>query len=218
MVCERDSRPRVLLIDDHRMVRDAIAALLESSGIVQVVGRLDTADDAIIEVQRLHPRLVLMDVEMPGRSAFDVARALLALRPPPLVAFLTAHEHPSYHDEARRIGASAFLHKTSSPESLISAISHVLIGEWVFERSMEPQSKRLSLTPRELEVLTYIGHGLNTKEMASTMCLSPRTVERHVERLMERVGVHDRLKLALLAMNEGLVSSPAATDARQVGA
>lgn len=206
-----DRRPTVLLVDDHRLVRDAIAVVLERSGIVRVVGKLDRADDATTAVQELHPALVLLDVEMPGRSAFDVARGLLGLRPPPKVAFLTGHEHPSYAAEAKRMGASGFLHKSSPPELIVAAVERILRGESVYETDDAGASK-LNLTPRELEVLTYIGRGLSTKEMAATMHLSPRTVERHVERLMAALDVHDRLKLALIAVREGLVTASAPRD------
>ncbi|MDZ4754835.1 MAG: response regulator transcription factor [Phycisphaerae bacterium] len=200
-----DRRPGVLLIDDHRLVRDAIAGMLDRSSIVRVVGRLDSADDAITAVQELRPTLVLMDIDMPGRSAFDVARALHGMRPRPIIAFLTGYEHPHYAIQAKRVGAAAFLHKSVSPQHLLDSVDRILHGETVFECDGE-ETGTLDLSPRELEVLTYIGRGLNTKEMASTMCLSPRTVERHVERLMARLDVHDRLKLALLAVREGLVT------------
>ncbi len=213
----RDPRPTVVLVDDHRLVRDAIAGMLERSAQVRVVGRLDRADDAIAVVQEHRPSLVLMDIEMPGRSAFDVARTLRGISPGTKIAFLTGHEHPSYAAEAERIGAVAFLHKSSPPGTIVASIEKVLLGQVVFESKPESGgSLAKSLTPREHEVLTYIGRGLNTKEMAETMCLSPRTVERHVERLMQRLGVHERVKLALFAHREGLVSGtggPGADDA-----
>jgi two-component system, NarL family, invasion response regulator UvrY len=202
-----DARPTVVLVDDHKLVRDAIAGMLERSNVVRVIGRLDRAEEAIELVQNSRPSLVLMDVEMPGRSAFDVARTLRGLSPTTKIAFLTAHEHPSFAAEAERIGAIAFLHKSSSLEKVVSAIERILLGHVVFESKPSPSGSLVSsLSPREHEVLTYIGRGLNTKEMAVTMCLSPRTVERHVERLMQRLGVHERVKLALLAHREGLVS------------
>lgn len=203
----RDPRPTVVLVDDHRLVRDAIAGMLERSAQVRVVARLDRADEAIAVVQEQKPTLVILDIEMPGRSAFDVARTLRGLSPMTKVAFLTGHEHPSYAAEAERLGAVAFLHKSSPPAAIVAAIEQVLVGQIVFESKPEAGGSLAStLTPREHEVLTYIGRGLNTKEMAETMCLSPRTVERHVERLMHRLGVHERVKLALLAHREGLVS------------
>ena len=98
----------------------------------------------------------------------------------------------------------------SEPDALVSSIERILLGQVVFEsKPRAGGSLAASLTPREHEVLTYIGRGLNTKEMAETMCLSPRTVERHVERLMQRLGVHERVKLALLAHREGLVGGSA---------
>ena len=192
--------------------------MLERSAQVRVVGRLDRADDAIAVVQEHRPSLILMDIEMPGRSAFDVARTLRGISPNTKIAFLTGHEHPSYAAEAERIGAVAFLHKSSPPAAIVASIEKVLLGQVVFESKPESGgSLAKSLTPREHEVLTYIGRGLNTKEMAETMCLSPRTVERHVERLMQRLGVHERVKLALLAHREGLVSGPgSSTDSECV--
>jgi DNA-binding NarL/FixJ family response regulator len=124
----RDPRPTVVLVDDHRLVRDAVATMLERSAQVRVIGRLDKADDAIAVVQEHKPSLVLMDIEMPGRSAFDVARTLRGISPTSKIAFLTGHEHPSYAAEAERIGAVAFLHKSSPTESIVAAIEQVLMA------------------------------------------------------------------------------------------
>lgn len=202
-------RRGVVLVDDHAMVRDALAMLIESQGMCRVVGRFDCADDLIGAIDSHNATLYVFDIDLPGRSAFDAARLVMARHPQARVVFLTGHNHARYVSEAKAIGASGFLTKDQPPSKLIEGIERVLRGETLWEQ--EDRGNELigdvvsKLSARELEVLGYIAQGLSTKEMAGVMCLSPRTVERHVARLMARLGVHDRLSVAILAMKEGLV-------------
>lgn len=191
------------------MVRDALAMLIENQGMCRVVGRFDSADDLIAAIDSHDATLYVFDIDLPGRSAFDAARLVMARHPRARVVFLTGHNHARYVSEAKAIGASGFLTKDQPPSKLIEGIERVLRGETLWEQ--EDRGNELigdvvsKLSARELEVLGYIAQGLSTKEMAGVMCLSPRTVERHVARLMARLGVHDRLSVAILAMKEGLV-------------
>jgi DNA-binding NarL/FixJ family response regulator len=204
----------VLIVDDEALVRDALGAMLESRGKYRVVGTLSRGDDASEAAKSLAPDLVVLDIEMPGRSAFDSARAIRAASPGSRVIFLSAHVHRRFLQEAQDIGVSAYLSKSESGAAIMAALDRVVGGERVWPAdeggsgTNEDPSQRL--TPRELEVLKYISQGLSTREMASIMFLSPRTVERHVERLMGRLGIRDRLRLALYAFSHGLAPSPAA--------
>jgi DNA-binding NarL/FixJ family response regulator len=210
MNLDSHERDGVVLVDDHAMVRDALAMLIESRGFCKVAARFDSADDLIGALDGLSAVLYILDIDLPGRSAFDAARMVMARHPRARVVFLTGHPHARYLKEARAIGASGFLTKDQPPSKLIDGIERVLKGEtlWdVADRSAELIGDTVSvLSPRELEVLRYITQGLSTKDMATVMCLSPRTVERHVARLMARLGVHDRLSVVIVAMKEGLVS------------
>lgn len=201
----------VLIVDDEALVRDALAAMLESKGQYRVVGTLSRGDDAPEVARDLSPDVVLLDIEMPGRSAFDAARAIRAASPSSRVIFLSGHVHRRFLQEAEDIGVSAYLSKSESGAAILAAMGRVVGGERVWPADEGPggiddQAERL--TPRELEVLKYISQGLSTREMASIMFLSPRTVERHVERLMARLGIRDRLRLALYAFSNGLAPTP----------
>lgn len=200
----------VMIVDDQRFVRDAVAALLESSGRFSVTDLLTQGDEAHELARRSTPQVAIIDIEMPGRSAFDTARAIRAASPSTRIVFLTGHGNRRFMQEAADIGASAFLEKSQTPAEILCALESVARGESVgiplAEGSPVSQCDRLS--PRELEVLKYIAQGLSTREMAGIMYLSPRTVERHVERLMSRLGIRDRLRLALYAFAEGIAAAP----------
>ena len=212
-IADRQRERTVLVVDDEALVRDALAAMLESTGLYRVVGSLARADDAPDAVRNLTPDIVLMDVEMPGRSPFDAARAIRARFEGARIVFLGAQVHRRFVREAADIGVAAYLSKSDSGAAILAALDRVAAGQVVLE-APQPASETPTedvvdrLTPRELEVLKYISHGLSTREMADVMFLSPRTVERHVERLMGRLGIRDRLRLALFAFAEGLAPSP----------
>ncbi len=204
------TRVTVMIVDDHHLVRDAIAALLESSGRFRVTDLLAQGDDAHEAARKSAPRVAIIDIEMPGRSAFDTARAIRAASPDTRIAFLTGYGHRRFLQEAVDIGASAFLEKSQTPVEILGALDRVARGESVGIPAVDesPTSRFDRLSPRELEVLKYIAQGLSTREMAEIMYLSPRTVERHVERLMSRLGIRDRLRLALFAFAEGIATTP----------
>lgn len=215
MTTQSHAAATVMIVDDHEIVRDAIAALLEASGRFTIVSRLNRGDDAPEIARRLRPAIALLDIEMPGRSSFDTARSILAISPSTKVVFLTGYAHGRYAREAAQLGASAFLLKSDSSDRIIASLDRVMSGKpTVSALAVEDGTgaPSLGLTPRELEVLKYIARGMSTKDMAETMCLSPRTVERHIERLMARLGIRDRLNLAIFAFKEGLADAVATPD------
>ncbi len=197
-------RQTVVVVDDHQLVRDAIASMLEHDLGVTVVGRFTEADEALAAIQRLRPTLALFDVEMPGRSVFDVADQLRRSVPDTRVAFLTAHESPSLAADAKRVGAVGFLHKSARREHALASLARLLVGGTAFDSDpSEPATPLDTLTPRQRQVVGYLVQGMSTKEMAKTMSLSPRTIGRHVEGIMERWGVHERAKLVVIARGLG---------------
>lgn len=200
----------VMIVDDQLLVRDAVAAMLESSGRFKVTELLDRGDDAHDAARKSSPQIAIIDIEMPGRSAFDTARAIRASSPVTKIVFLTGHGHRRFMQEAADIGAAAFIEKSTSPVDVLHILERVGKGEQIaIRQDPEPDPTRFDrLSPRELEVLKYIAQGLSTREMAEVMFLSPRTVERHVERLMSRLGIRDRLRLALYAYAEGIATAP----------
>lgn len=212
---------RVLLVDDHAMVRDSLRHRLEGESDVEVVGAVATADEGIRLVRAATPDVVVLDIDLPGRLSFDAARDMRACDPPPKVLFLSAFHHDRYIADALAVGASGYLTKDERPERLVQAIRAVHDGGVCFSERVRARlivgssgelrlgeesatTRAASLSPRELEVLRYIARGLSKKEIAKAMCRSYSTVDRHTENLMAKLDIHDRVELARFAIREGL--------------
>lgn len=209
---------RILLADDHRMVRKATAFWLAQEQDFRVVGEVESADEAIEFCLKNAPDVVLMDVEMPGRLSFDAARTIRARCDDTRIIFVTAFIHDRYIEEGLNVGMSGYITKQEDPELIVRAIRAVHGGQKFFSprieerlvarggRTGDPEHRsRLSLlSPREIEVLRYIARGLSKKEIASTMHISVKTVDNHSTSLMSKLDLHDRVELARFAIREGL--------------
>ncbi len=211
---------RVVLADDHTLVRQSLSRLLNEHADMQVTADVGSADEAVEACLRPGSTVdvVLLDIDMPGIAAFDAARTIIARCPGAKVIFLSAFTHERYIQAALACGAMGYLCKTEPPEKVIKAIRSVAAGQSYF--SPEVQSRLVvdssgvhlevkptmqNLTPRELEVLTYIAKGLSKKEIANLMHLSVKTVENHTANVMGRLDIHDRVQLTRLAIREGLI-------------
>lgn len=211
---------RVVLADDHTLVRQSLSRLLNEHADMQAVADVGSADEAVEACLRQGTAVdvVLLDVDMPGIAAFDAARTIIARCPGVKVIFLSAFTHERYIQAALACGAMGYLCKTEPPEKVVKAIRSVASGQSYF--SPEVQSRLVvdssgvhlemkptmqHLTPRELEVLTYIAKGLSKKEIANLMHLSVKTVENHTANVMSRLDIHDRVQLTRLAIREGLI-------------
>lgn len=212
----------VLLVDDHAMVRETLATWLRGEEGLSVVASVATADEAISEVVRARPDVVLMDIDMPGLLCFDAAQVIQARSPQTRIIFLSAFYSDRYIEDALSAGASGYLTKGEAPQAVARAIREVAAGGVAF--SPEVQSRliidgsgvrlgregktRVSLlTPRELEVLRYLARGLSKKEIANIMHLSVKTVDNHSASLMSKLDIHDRVELARFAIREGLAEA-----------
>lgn len=214
---------RVLVVDDHEVVRATLAALLATEPDIEVVGTCADADEAIRCASKWPIDVVLMDVEMPGLLCYDAVRTIRAQHPETGVLLLSGYNDDRNIDSAIEAGAAGYITKDQAVDRVIEAIRTVARGDRWFSEAIEkrlrlargnknsghaPQSEddRLaSLTERELEVLRYVARGLRKKEIAGTMHLSVKTVDNHTTRLMSKLGVHDRVDLARLAIRTGLV-------------
>lgn len=211
---------RVVLADDHTLVRQSLSRLLNEHADMQVTADVGSADEAVEACLRPGATVdvVLLDIDMPGIASFDAARTIIARCPGAKVIFLSAFTHERYIQAALACGAMGYLCKTEPPEKVVKAIRSVASGQSYF--SPEVQSRLVvdssgvhlevkptmqNLTPRELEVLTYIAKGLSKKEIANLMHLSVKTVENHTANVMSRLDIHDRVQLTRLAIREGLI-------------
>lgn len=212
----------VLLVDDHAMLRSALANWLATTGDVQVAGSAKNAEEAIAEAGRLKPNVVLLDIDLSGDLAFGAARSIQAASKDSRIIFLSAFSHDRYIDNALACGAHGYVTKGEPLEAVAAAIRVVAQGGAYFSPDVEsrvvidtagptlvPEARsRLEvLTPRELEVLRYLARGFSKKEIATEMSLSVGTINNHAANMMKKLDVHDRVELTRLAIREGYVNA-----------
>jgi DNA-binding NarL/FixJ family response regulator len=214
---------QVLLVDDHQLLRESLRGMLESSGDIQVVGSLGSAEEALKAALQFRPQVVLMDIDMPGRLCFEVAREIKQALPDTHVVFLSAFSNDRYIEDALRADATGYLTKDQSSAELAAAIRSAAAGIATFSERVRARlvldaggemrlesgtaTRSSALTQRELEVLRYVARGLSKKEIAALLDRSPATVERHTENLMAKLDIHDRVELARFAIREGLAEA-----------
>jgi len=218
-----DSDISLLIVDDQALVRMGFRMLLEAEPGIRVVGEAGTGEEALRLARELRPRVVLMDVRMPGLDGIAATRRLLELSPESRVIILTTFDLDEYAFGGLRAGASGFLVKDTRPEELLAAVRAVAEGEAaisgrVTRRMLELFGDRLpstspsaaddplaTLTPRELEILTGIGEGLSNGELAERFVVAESTVKTHVGRVLQKLQLRDRVQAVILAYERGLV-------------
>jgi DNA-binding NarL/FixJ family response regulator len=211
------TRPRVLLADDHRLLREAFARLIEPE--CEVVGGAGDGRAVLVEAPKLRPDIVVMDVAMPLLNGLDAARQLQQLMPKVKVIFLTQNEDPDIAAEAFRVGAAAFLLKNSAASELLTAIREVSRGrsyvtplatQGLMDNLLHPAAspaRVLDLSPRQREVLQLLAEGHTMKEIARVLKITPRTVAFHKYAMMEQLGVTSNAELVMAAIKHHLVAT-----------
>jgi len=204
---------RIVLADDQLLIRAGIRALLESMPGYVVLAECENGQQAILAVRQYRPDVILLDIAMPGQSGLEVARALLAEDPSTRILILSSIDRPEVVREAMMIGVNGYLLKDFVLMELQQAIAAVMAGQ-VFmsarlerlggQAEMRASDKRL--TQRQLEILRLVAFGRTTKEIARQLEISPKTVEFHRSRLMERIGVRDVTGLVRYALQSGVLS------------
>jgi DNA-binding NarL/FixJ family response regulator len=212
-------KPRVLMADDHSLILAGLRKLVE--GECDVVGTVEDGRALVEAAQKLRPDLILMDISMPLLNGLEAARQLAKLVPESKLIMLTMHASPTYATEAFQAGASGYLLKRSAASELGQAIKSVLQGQQyltplitkdvldsVFKPSTgergTPASK--ALTPRQREVLQLVAEGRGTKEIATILSVSVKTVEFHRSRIMQQLGIHTTADLTKYAITHGITS------------
>ncbi len=212
---------RILLADDHAVLRAGLKALLEAEGDMTVVGEAGTGEAAIERVQALRPDVVVMDLSMPGVGGLEATRRIAALAPETKVLVLTVHAEQEYLLPVLEAGGSGYVTKTSADEDLIEAIRTVARGD-VF---LYPSAARLllqgykaadpaaepspleRLSEREREVLGFTAEGYSSAEIGARLFISPKTVDTYRSRIMEKLGLHHRSELVRFALRTGLLKA-----------
>jgi len=213
---------RVVLADDHALVRAGIRALLAGIGGVEVIGEAQDGHEVIQLVDRLRPRLVLMDIAMPGLNGLEATARIVKSHPGTAVIILSMHVGEEYALQALKAGASGYLLKDADLTELELGIAAVARGETYLSPAVskllvadyrrratgqEPRDPLERLTSRHREVLQLIAEGRTTKEIAAKLKLSVKTVETHRAQLMDRLDIHDVAGLVRFAIRWGLIPS-----------
>ncbi len=210
---------RVLLAEDHTLVRAGIRALLDSFDEITVIGEASDGREAARQAREMQPDVVLMDIAMPGLNGLEATSRIARTCPGTRVLILTMHSNEEYVVQALRAGASGYLVKEAATGELHRAISSVARGQTYLspsisrctvERLMEDEGMSVSsldqLTPRQREILQLLAEGRSTRDIAEILSLSIKTVETHRARLMERLDIRDLPGLVRIAIREGLIS------------
>lgn len=210
---------RVLVADDHALVRDGIAGMLRAEGF-EVVGEASSGEQAIEQARALDPDLVLMDVTMPGIGGIEAMRRIKAAMPDIAVVMLTVSDDEQNLLQAVRAGAAGYLLKDVSPAELFDSLRAIERGEAVIPRRMAagvldefralsvrdgPARPEEALTPREREVMVLVAEGRTNKEVAEACSLSPNTVKSHMRKILEKLHLQNRAQVAAWAALHGMI-------------
>jgi DNA-binding NarL/FixJ family response regulator len=209
---------RVLIADDQELVRDGFRMILDAQDDIDVVGVAGDGREAVTQASRLRPDVVLMDIVMPKGGGLEATRALqAAAEPRPRVLVLTTYGEDEQVYAALTAGASGFLLKDAPRSRLLAAVRTVASGEEMldasithrlvarFSRPAQDLGRLTSLTPREVEVMTEVARGSTNAEIAARLVLGETTVKTHVARILQKLGLRDRVQIAVAAYECGLV-------------
>jgi DNA-binding NarL/FixJ family response regulator len=194
---------RVAVVDDHPLVREGTAALVDGQEDMEIAGVAASLDELRPVLDGGDVQVLLLDLRLGTESGFDLLRA--AHGPMPAIVVLTSYDYPQYADAALKLGASGFVVKTAPTAELLDAIRRAAVGGLAF--GVRPGAG-VSLSERERDVLRLVIDGSSNDEIGGRLGISSRTVESHLRRLFERVGVASRTELAARALREGWLEDP----------
>jgi two-component system response regulator NreC len=211
---------RLLLVDDHAVVRSGLRMLLEHEADIEIVGEAGTARQALDLVAELRPDVVLMDIGLPDASGIETTAKVKLQLPEAAVVALTIHEDEEYFFKMLQSGASGYVPKRAAPEELLTAIRTAASGEVYLYPSLakllvkdfvsgthDASAALDGLTEREQEVLAYLAEGSSNLEIAEALSISPKTVARHRENLMRKLNLHSRADLVKYAIRKGIIQA-----------
>ncbi|HSG43380.1 MAG TPA: response regulator transcription factor [Anaerolineales bacterium] len=212
---------RLLLVDDHAVVRSGLKMLFENEKDIEIVGEADTASGALEEARRVKPDVILMDIGLPDMSGIDATREIKKQVSDVAIVALTIHEDEEYFFKMLEAGASGYVPKRAAPEELLTAIraaangqvylypslAKLLVRDYISGGRPEQEKTSSELTEREHEVLTHLAEGENNEEIALALVISPKTVARHRENIMRKLNLHSRAELVRYAIRKGIIKA-----------
>jgi DNA-binding NarL/FixJ family response regulator len=201
---------RVALVDDHPLVREGVRAVLGSSAEIEVVAEVGSAAEALTLAEALHPDVMLVDVGMKDQNGIALTRELASRQPEVRVLILSMYESVKYVLSATRAGARGYVLKDAAPDVLLAAVRAVAAGGTFYSAGLDPSRNPDSrapdlLTPKELEAARWLGRGLSNKEAAARMKVEVRTLEKHRERIYEKLNLHSAVEIAKYLGEWGLL-------------
>ena len=207
-------RISVLIVDDHTLVRDGLSALLANHADIEVVGTAANGREAVRDVQRLRPNVVLMDISMPVMGGLEATRQIVERCPSSKIVIFSMHATIEHCQQAVRAGASGYVLKESATEEVAAAIHSVHVGRRFispkiterFEPRFDTESPIESLSRREREILQLVAEGHRSAKIASLICLSRKSVETYRSRLMQKLGMRGLCDLVKFAIRNGLTT------------
>jgi two-component system, NarL family, invasion response regulator UvrY len=209
---------RVLLVDDHAVVRMGFRLLLQSQADMSVIAEAESGEVACQRFLELNPDVVVMDLAMPGMGGLEALRRILAHHPQAKVLTLSAHDDPMHARRALREGALGFLSKRSAPEALLEAVTTVATGQRYIDKSLAQKlalediegvakSTVERLSEREFEVFIRLARGASVQRIAEDLSLSPSTVGTHLYNVKQKLRVTNQSELTLIAIRENLIEA-----------
>ncbi|MEE9302648.1 MAG: response regulator transcription factor [Thiotrichaceae bacterium] len=211
---------RIVLADDHKIVRDGLRSLLEKQTDMEIVAEAEDGRTVVQQVQKLSPDIVIMDISMPGLNGIDATYQIIAKSPKIKVLALSMHSDKRFVEGMLKAGASGYILKDSAFTELISAIrvltsnqiylsppiASVVTNDYISKKTKAGFSVGLTLTTREREVLQLLAEGKSTKGISSALNVSVKTIETHRKKIMEKLNIHNIAELTKYAIREGLTT------------
>ena len=206
---------RVVIVDDHALVREGTLQLLEQDPGIEVVGHAGTAEQGLDLLDRLAPDVAIVDINLPGMSGLDLARKAGERHPGVRILIVSAYDDYAYVAEALEVGVGGYMLKTATARELLDAVHAVADGVFVLDRAVSGRLSRRwrageaaakPLTPREADVLTLLSQGRSNKQIAAELSLGLRTIEGHVSNIFGKLGVASRTEAVAHALSHHLVS------------
>jgi len=212
---------RILLVDDHAVVRSGLRMLLENEQDIEIVGEAENAAEAMESAMLLKPNVILMDIGLPDMSGIEATREIKKKVTDVAIIALTIHEDEEYFFKMLEAGASGYVPKRAAPDELITAIRAAANGQVYLYPSLakllvrdflsggKPTNEQTAseLTDREQQVLTYLAEGANNDAIATALVISPKTVARHRENIMRKLNLHSRADLVRYAIRKGIIKA-----------
>lgn len=214
---------RLIIVDDHVVVRSGLRMLLETEGGIEIVAEAGSAGEAIQAIQQTQPDVVLMDIGLPDMSGIEATRQIKQRFPQVQVVALTIYEDEEYFFRMLEAGASGYVPKRAAPEELVLAIetaargevylypsmAKLLVRDYLAQQAHRPKEDLPAngepLTPREQEILALLAEGATNEQIAERLVISPKTVARHRENIMEKLNLHSRAELVRYAIRKGII-------------